>query len=129
MWSGSDLEAQRRLGLAPNEEASEGLRRRLVDWTGCDETAGPGEVIEAVHGQLAAAPCLLVAATLDDAAAVEERPNMPGTTDSWPNWRLGLPLALEELERSELALDLAAELSRGRSPTAPAGPDGPDGPR
>ena len=27
-----------------------------------------------------------------DAIGVEERPNMPGTVDEWPNWSLALPV-------------------------------------
>ena len=44
--------------------------------------------------------------------AVEERPNMPGTTDQWPNWCLALPAPLERLEESELAADIARSLRR-----------------
>jgi 4-alpha-glucanotransferase len=56
---------------------------------------------------------MVVTATLDDALAVEERPNMPGTAgDGWPNWSLALPKSLEELERSNLALAIARALQR-----------------
>jgi 4-alpha-glucanotransferase len=56
---------------------------------------------------------MIATATLDDAAAVEERPNMPGTAgDGWPNWSLPLPESLEELERSNLALVIARALQR-----------------
>jgi 4-alpha-glucanotransferase len=46
--------------------------------------------------------------TLDDAAAVADRPNMPGTIDEWPNWRIALPAPVEDLLRSPLAGALAA---------------------
>ena len=36
---------------------------------------------------------------------------MPGTIDEWPNWCLGLPLPLEEVEQSELAAAIARSLS------------------
>ena len=51
-------------------------------------------------------------ATLDDVLEVEERPNMPGTTDAWPNWSIALPEPLEELERRPLAGRLAELLRR-----------------
>ena len=38
---------------------------------------------------------MVVTASLEDALGVEERPNMPGTTDAWPNWSLTLPMPLE----------------------------------
>ncbi len=110
--SGSDLEAQRAAGMHPNEESSAALRDRLLCWTGYDGSAPPAAVIEKVHAELASAPCLVVCATLDDALAVEERPNMPGTVDEWPNWCLALPAPLEELETLPLPRGLAAALGR-----------------
>jgi 4-alpha-glucanotransferase len=59
-----------------------------------------GEVPQLLVGMLhdlATSKARLVAATLDDALAVEDRPNLPGTTDQRPNWQIGLPLALEEI--------------------------------
>jgi 4-alpha-glucanotransferase len=32
---------------------------------------------------------------------VHERPNVPGTTTEFPNWRLALPIPLEEVEQAE----------------------------
>ena len=96
--TGSDLEQQRRLGLQPNEDAASPSSASC--WSGPDRTDTPVEqVIERVYADLAQAPCLLLTASLDDALAVEERPNMPGTIDEWPNWSIALPLPLEELER------------------------------
>jgi hypothetical protein len=46
------------------------------------------------------------------ALAVAERPNMPGTTDQWPNWSLALPGGLEALERSPLPGRIARGLNR-----------------
>jgi 4-alpha-glucanotransferase len=41
-------------------------------------------------------------ATLEDALAMEERPNIPGTTRERPNWSRLLPRSLEELVRGPL---------------------------
>jgi 4-alpha-glucanotransferase len=116
VWNGTDLEMQRRLELAPNEGAAMALRRRLVEGTGVDETAPVEEVIAATYERLAEAPCLLLTATLEDAAAVEERPNMPGTTDEWPNWSLALPQPLDDLEQAPLPAVIANRLAGRRSP-------------
>ena len=67
-------------------------------------------MIERVYADLARAPCLLLTASLEDALAVEERPNMPATVDERPNWRLALPLPLEDLEPLELPKAIAASL-------------------
>jgi 4-alpha-glucanotransferase len=110
VWTGADLEAQRSVGLAVDEASLQALRRRLAEWTTAAEDQPVEEVIRATYALLAAAPCSLVAAVLEDAAAVVERPNMPGTAGAWPNWRLALPQPLEEIEASELAGAIAERL-------------------
>ncbi|HET6874000.1 MAG TPA: 4-alpha-glucanotransferase [Acidimicrobiales bacterium] len=107
--TGSDLEAQRRMGTEPNEESSSALLARLRDLApGADIPA----TIEAVYADLATAPCELLVATLEDALAVEERPNMPGTTDEWPNWSIALPIPLQDMEKGPLPGRLAQHLGR-----------------
>jgi 4-alpha-glucanotransferase len=108
---GSDVEQQRRLGLQPNEDSASAMQRRLVDRTGAGPATPVEQVIEGVYGDLAQAPCLILTASLDDVAAVEERPNMPGTIDEWPNWSIGLPVPLETLEHSLLAGRIAERLN------------------
>jgi 4-alpha-glucanotransferase len=58
------------------------------------------------------APSRILTATLDDAMAVEERPNMPATTTEWPNWSLALPKPIETLEKSALARRIASAFRR-----------------
>ena len=55
------------------------------------------QVVERTYRLLAEAPSMLVTATLEDACATPDRPNMPGTVTEWPNWCLALPLPLERL--------------------------------
>ncbi len=110
VWTGADAEAQRRAGIPLNEEGAAYLRRRLAEWTGSDDGRPVSEVIEATYAALGEAPCALLATALDDALAVEERPNMPGTIDQWPNWCLALPGSLEQIEQSALAAAIASRL-------------------
>lgn len=112
LWTGRDLEAQHKMGLAPNEASTRAVRDRLRKWCDVEDGAPVEQIIACAHELLAGAPCAVVAATLDDACGVWERPNMPGTTDEWPNWCLALPLSVEEIERSELALAVAERLGR-----------------
>ena len=51
------------------------------------------ELVLAMHAFLAATPSLLVAAAPADAVGDPRQPNLPGTVDDYPNWRL--PLAEE----------------------------------
>jgi len=72
--------------------------------------------VVAAHRALAAAPSALVGATLEDALRVAERPNMPGTVDSWPNWSLALPVPLEDLEADPGVEAVGGALAPGRGP-------------
>ena len=112
LWSGADVDEQERLDLAPNVESTEEIRRRLREWTGLDADAPVAEVVVAAHELLAEAPSAIVTATLDDALAVEQRPNMPGTIDERPNWSLALPRPLEEIEDDPGVAAVAQALHR-----------------
>jgi len=112
VWTGSDLVAQREAGVQVNEEGSAGFRRRIREWTGSEDNRPLPEVIEATYSCLARAPCALLSAALDDTLAVEERPNMPGTIDQWPNWCLALPAPLEEIEHNQLAAAIARRFNQ-----------------
>jgi 4-alpha-glucanotransferase len=93
--------------------------------TGLPERAKVREVVVRAHQLLAEAPSAVVTATLEDALAVEERPNMPGATAACPNWSLALPTPLENLEGQALARAVADTLKRRRSPQS--GRRGPTG--
>jgi 4-alpha-glucanotransferase len=113
MWTSSDLEKQRELGLEPNEEGMNQIRDRLAAILGVSEKASVEEVIRRTYELLGQAPSKIVSATLDDALAVEQRPNMPGAmADRWPNWSLGLPKSQEELEQQILTRQIAQALRR-----------------
>ncbi len=71
-------------------------------------------MVEGAYRALARAPSAIVVATLDDALGVEERPNMPGTVDQWPNWSLALPAPLEEIESDPRVAAVARSLATGR---------------
>lgn len=113
-WTGSDVRAQRDIGLAPSDEGAADLRRRLEEASGMPPDSPPVDVVEGAYRALATAPSQVLLATLDDALCVEERPNMPGTVDQWPNWSIALPVPLEEIEADPRADALAKALSRGR---------------
>jgi 4-alpha-glucanotransferase len=112
VWTGVDLANQKAIGMEPNEEASLALRRRLADLVALDDDAPVDEVVTATYAALADAPSMLLTAALDDALGVEERPNMPGTVDQWPNWRIALPLSLEEIQADPRPRALAEALDR-----------------
>lgn len=114
LWRGSDLDAQRRLDLNPNEAGTREMRERLARTTRSSERTSIDEVIVRTHRALARAPSVVVSATLEDAAAAEARPNMPGTVDEWPNWKQPLPQRLESLVRSQRARKIGQVLGARR---------------
>ncbi len=113
LWTGSDVEDQQKIGLVPNTAGLDAIRRRLADLIGLPLGAPVGAVIERTHAALAGAASHVVTATLDDALAARERPNMPGTIEQWPNWSLALPETIEGLEQHPLACAIARSLRAG----------------
>jgi 4-alpha-glucanotransferase len=116
LWTGADL-ARAELAQVPQNQRSLGaVRDKIARLAGAPSPeAPPAEVVERVHAALAAAPSRVLLATLDDALAVEERPNLPGADRDWPNWSISLPVPLEELATRELPRQIARALSRGES--------------
>ncbi len=115
MWSGSDLELQRKLGLKPNEAETRASRAQITTMTGLKDGAPTQDVIVKVHELLAQAPSRIITAQIDDALAVEERPNMPATmADKHPNWSISLPKPIEEIEKDSLVRRVASVLLRSR---------------
>jgi 4-alpha-glucanotransferase len=120
LWSGADLAAQQAAGMAPNVEATAAMRDRVARVAGVVDDAPVDDVVAGVYEALGRAPSLLLTAGLDDALSVEERPNMPGTVDQWPNWSIALPAAIEEIEADPRPRAIAEHLGRNRS-IPPAG--------
>ncbi len=112
LWTGSDAAAQRKIGVDPNEAGTKALRDKLRTLGHLKDDAPVDEVIESTHRSLAKAPSRVLLATLDDAVAAPERPNLPGTVDQWPNWSLALEKPLEEIETLALPGRIAAALKR-----------------
>ena len=112
LWTGYDAAAQKKIGIDPNEAGVKSLRDKLKRLGGLAEDATVETAVEATYRALARAPSRVLLATLDDAIAVPERPNLPGTIKEWPNWSLALPLTLEELEHQELPVRIARALER-----------------
>jgi 4-alpha-glucanotransferase len=117
VWGGTDLVAQRSIGLDPNPELFDGMRSRLSTLTAVPEGGPVTDVIVGTYAALASAPSMIVTATLDDALAVPERPNMPGTVGTWPNWSLALPEPLETMRTAELPRRIAAALNARKTRT------------
>ncbi|MGN9812521.1 4-alpha-glucanotransferase [Micromonospora sp. BQ11] len=78
------------------------------------ETPSDEDVVTALHAALAASPTRLLAASLYDVLGEVRQPNMPGTVDEYPNWRLPLPASLAEIRDDPRVARVAKLLTAGR---------------
>ncbi|WNG93063.1 4-alpha-glucanotransferase [Mycobacterium sp. ITM-2016-00318] len=83
---------------------SEGLLPESDGGAESDERA----IIAAMHRLLASAPSRLKLVSPYDVLAETRQPNLPGTIDEYPNWRLPLPVTLEELKADPRVADITA---------------------
>jgi 4-alpha-glucanotransferase len=72
------------------------------------------EIIAAMHRLLAATPCRLKLVAPYDVLGEERQPNLPGTIDEYPNWRLPLPVTLEELQRDPRVAEIVRIMAAPR---------------
>jgi 4-alpha-glucanotransferase len=76
------------------------------------------ELVLALHRMLVASPARIVLASIGDAFGDRRQPNLPGTIDSYPNWRLpvvdadGRAVTLERLVRDPAARRVAQLLAQ-----------------
>ena len=98
-WRGSDLKLRKKLGLlrdAETEQVSR-LADRKALWTAFKGArlddgilpptdAGP-RIADAATRFIGQTPSPLALLPLEDALALDEQPNLPGTIDEHPNWR------------------------------------------
>jgi 4-alpha-glucanotransferase len=89
------------------------LRERLVRLVDLPPEASTAQVVAAAYARLALAPSAVVVATVEDALEVEQRPNMPGTTEA-SNWSTPLPCSLEDIE-ADPRVAAVAEAMGGRT--------------
>ncbi len=116
---GEHVRARADLGLlddAPAEQANADKER--VEWLAllrserllANDGAEPdeSEIIGAMHRLLASAPSRLKLISPYDVIAEPRQPNLPGTIDEYPNWRLPLPVTLEQLKADPRVADITA---------------------
>lgn len=118
---GEHVRARAELGLlddVPAEEANAHKERAewltllrsegLLDEPNPDETA----IIVAMHRFLAKTPSRLKLVSPYDVIGETRQPNLPGTIDEYPNWRLPLAETLEQLKADPRVAEIAAAFRR-----------------
>jgi 4-alpha-glucanotransferase len=77
------------------------------------------EIIVAMHEFLARTPSRLVTASLYDVLGELRQPNLPGTTDEYPNWRIPLTAGLEQIVADPRVARIAEILGARKGTTPP----------
>lgn len=80
-----------------------------------DPTPDEPQIIDAMHRFLAATPSRLKLVSPYDVLAEPCQPNLPGTVDEYPNWRLPLSEPLEQLRTDPRIAGTAALFSDGQA--------------
>lgn len=137
-WRGDDVELRLEHGLidaeaAENQRAERASQRRnlveallecgaLPPSARADAEAAlrkpsaepPLPLVLAAHRFIAKTPSLLAGVRLADMVGEERPTNLPGTVESYPNWRLKLPVAIEELAGLALFARIGAAVAEER---------------
>ncbi|MDT5030146.1 MAG: 4-alpha-glucanotransferase, partial [Actinoplanes sp.] len=100
--------------VANAEQDRSRLLRRLAEEGLISATATNDEIVLAMHEFLARTPCRVVTASLYDVLGELRQPNLPGTTDEYPNWRIPLASSLEQISVDPRVRRIA-EIFRARS--------------
>ncbi|MFC7547572.1 4-alpha-glucanotransferase [Plantactinospora sp. GCM10030261] len=72
------------------------------------------DIVVGMHAALAASPTRLLAVSLYDVLGEIRQPNLPGTVNEYPNWRLPLPATLEQLRADPRPGRVADLMKTGR---------------
>lgn len=116
---GSDAEDMLSVGKSIDDEAEKQKTQTLADEADLP-AAGPYSQLQVEQAVLARSAMVansasrVVVFNLEDAAAVKERPNMPGTVTQWPNWSWAIPAPSDDVLNGPLAKAIAAEARKTR---------------
>jgi len=122
LLTGSDVADLERIGKNADWAQIERTRRSLAELAHIDpdrdRTSMTSDDIKAAviarYRMLSNADSIVIVVNIDDAAMVAERPNMPGTVDSYPNWRIALPGFVDDIMTSQLSRDLVHLMHESR---------------
>jgi 4-alpha-glucanotransferase len=135
-WRGADIKARAEYGIVPSDvsetHAEERQREReelkaVLEEAGTDppdrlppRTAGDDklkDLVVSAHRFIAKTPSVLAAVRLADMTGEKHPTNIPGTSDSYPNWKPKLSVSIEELEDLPLLKEIAEVMRKVRSGT------------
>ncbi|NNF70911.1 MAG: 4-alpha-glucanotransferase [Rhodobacteraceae bacterium] len=105
---GRDIDARLAIGGIDAGTAKTARVDRAVDVAKFDAAIGTeNPAADDMHRFLASTPSSLIALQADDILGVRDQPNLPGTTEEYPNWRRQLPVAGADLAKDARFLRIA----------------------
>ncbi|GHA25389.1 4-alpha-glucanotransferase [Devosia pacifica] len=129
-WDGNDVELRLSHDLidqqgAAHQAGERGNERRqllgalehagLLERVGEEsEIALTARMVAAIHRYVARTPSKLFVARVEDMTAETEPTNLPGTIDSYPNWKRKLTYAIEDISKHEVFRAVAQGLAEER---------------
>ncbi len=102
--------------VAAEQRRADAERAELLELLRAEGLLAGGEdqdedaVVVAMHALLARSPCRLRLVSPYDLVGEVRQPNLPGTVDEYPNWRLPLPLTLEQLRTAPLVARMVSAM-------------------
>lgn len=122
-WQGTDIAWRQKLGMAGDDEARRDADRAEL-WSAFRNSGAthapipasdnPGAAADAACAHLGLAASTLALLPIEDALALTEQPNLPGTTDQHPNWRRRLTAPAEMLINAPEAAARLAAINKAR---------------
>ena len=115
--NGSDARQREAAGITVDPDDDQRMRanleRSVLPAGTVANEMSTDDLIGSAYRGLADSGSFAVFASLEDACLVDERPNMPGTVDEHPNWRIALPSTIEDLDST--AAPMIADVMAGRA--------------
>ncbi|MBZ0128102.1 MAG: 4-alpha-glucanotransferase [Rhodobacteraceae bacterium] len=111
-FAAGDARLRHRLGDIDTDKLNETRAKRKH----LEDTLDASDPVAEIHNILAGAKASMVAIQLDDIAGRISQQNLPGTVDSYPNWRFKAPFSVQEIASSDAFAKLAETMRvQGRS--------------
>jgi len=112
----ADPDAERARAAADREE----LFAELAAHDLLPDEPGEEDLVVALHRLLATAASTVLLTSPQDALGEPRQPNLPGTIDEYPNWRIPLPVSVDEMLKHPVVLRAISSLREARPVSADA---------
>jgi len=127
-WLGKDIEEKFKIGILTEQEAKKLLeirnkeRNKIIEMFNkkqyfkdkeplTEDSIFDSEIVYYFYRLLSETPSKIVLASIYDMMGESDQPNMPGTVNEYPNWRLRLSVPIEEIENNPYFISVTSALS------------------